>query len=118
MGDPVTHFEINSSDPERARTFYSDVFTWLMKPARPANYKFADPDAGGIGIWGGIGPKRLQRSFMTLYISVRDLDETLRKVVASGGTVIAPPYEPGTGTWIAHFTDPDGNIVSLLKAEP
>src|SRR5438445_43762 len=58
MGDPVTNFEVNSSDPAKARRFYSAVLGWKMNEVPQTNYTFVDTDANGKGIGGGIGPLR------------------------------------------------------------
>ena len=58
MGAPVSNFEINSKDPAKARQFYTDVLGWKMNYMPENNYTFVDPDSGGQGIGGGIGPLR------------------------------------------------------------
>jgi predicted enzyme related to lactoylglutathione lyase len=112
MGDPVTNFEVNSSDPAKARRFYSTVLGWKMNET-PNNYTFVDTDAGGKGIGGGIGPLRGPKPFVTFYVVVRDLNATLKKATDAGGKVVFPATKVGPTTTIALFSDPDGNVIGL-----
>ena len=51
----------------------------------------------------------------SVYAQVPDLQATLDKVVALGGTVVMAPTEILPGTTLALFTDPAGNILSVVN---
>ena len=52
---------------------------------------------------------------VTIYVQVASLDETLAKVEELGGKTVTPPTDvPGSPT-IAHFQDPEGNVMGLVK---
>jgi uncharacterized protein len=119
MGYPVVHFEINtSSQPELAR-FYSEAFDWSMQP-ETEDYIQINTDGvcagtGAPGIEGGIGPSDPGDDFVTLYVQVPDLEETLGQVVELGGEVDMPPTEAGRIVF-AIFRDPAGNRIGLVRA--
>lgn len=53
-----------------------------------------------------------------LSISVDDVDETLGRVVALGGSVRGGPDDMPWGQRVAHILDPDGNPVNLTQPAP
>jgi hypothetical protein len=86
------------------------VYAELNRQLRPTG----QTRKGGIG--GGIttpppgAPKQIVN-----YILVNDIASVLEQVRRSGGDVVTPAMEvPGAG-WLAHFTDPDGNVLGLWK---
>src|SRR5436190_24365081 len=38
MGQPVVHFEIIGTDPEKLQSYYSDLFGWQINSDNPMNY--------------------------------------------------------------------------------
>ena len=117
MGHPVTNFEINSADPEKARAFYTDVLGWKMNFMPENDYTFVDTDAGGKGIGGGIGPLRGPKPFVTFYVVVADVDATVQKAAKAGGKVVFPATRVGPTTTIALFSDIDGNVIGLTDGK-
>ncbi|WP_069174223.1 VOC family protein [Streptomyces griseus] len=53
-----------------------------------------------------------------LSIDVDDVDETLGRVVALGGSVRGGPDDMPWGQRVAHIQDPDGNPVNLTQPVP
>lgn len=133
MPRPV-HFEIHSSDPERAQRFYGDVFGWRFQQFGGMPYWLVttgdgDPLHGTPhsepGIDGGLvqrqgeGPVAGQSvNAFVVTIDVPDAKAYLDKAVAAGATLAVPlDAVPGVG-WLAYVTDPDGNLVGLMQADP
>lgn len=113
MAHPVVHFEINSPDADKVRSFYGSLFGWKIDANNPMNYGMVD--TGGDGIPGGIGSS--DQKSLTFYVQADDLQAVLDKVETLGGKVVMPVTEiPGTETTLAQFSDPDGNVVGLVKA--
>ncbi len=116
MANPVVHWEMWSEDPERASSFYSEVFGWNIRAIPEMNYHLAEK-GGDSGIGGGImkpqqGPWPAK---LTVYIDVDDMDAAREKIVAAGGTMVVEPMEvPGVGA-MALFEDPDGRVMGLWK---
>jgi len=112
----ICHVEIPSDDVSSARQFFADVFGWTFEemPMGESTYTMYQTRQGGIG--GGImtpppgAPKQVVN-----YILVNDIAPVLEQVRRAGGDVVTPTMEvPGAG-WLAHFTDPDGNVFGLWK---
>jgi predicted enzyme related to lactoylglutathione lyase len=117
MPNPVVHFEVVGKDGKKLQDFYSRVFGWKIDANNPMNYGLVDN--GGQGINGGVGAGDPNGpGHATFYIEVNDTDEFLKKVEAAGGkTVMATETVPDMVTF-AMFSDPEGNLVGLVKAEP
>jgi predicted enzyme related to lactoylglutathione lyase len=116
MGKKIVHFEIMGKNAARLHAFYAELFDWnLGQPmAEMGNYAMVDPASSGVA--GGIGEQSDGAARVTLYTEVEDLQATLDKAVALGGTVAMPPTEiPGIVTF-ALFQDPEGNLFGLTKA--
>lgn len=114
MGQPVVHFEIIGKDREKLSRFYSSVFGWNVNPIPEMNYGMVETGGGG-GIAGGIGQG--DESLVTIYIEVSDPQAYLDTVVKQGGKVVMPVMEiPGAVT-MAQFSDPEGHVIGLVKAQ-
>ncbi len=117
MGAAVTHFEILSRNGDQMKEFYSKLLGWEINSNNPMNYGMIQPQGRGIG--GGIsspGPGGL--THVTIYAEVPDPQGTLDLAVSMGATVNLPVTEiPGMVTY-ALFTDPDGNRIGIVKAQP
>lgn len=116
--NPVTWFEIPVSDIKRAATFYERVLGVSldrndMGGSEMAWFPMAQgaPGAAGTLIQGeGYTPSH---NGSLVYISVGDIEGTLKKVAASGGKTIVPKMSIGEHGYIAHFEDCEGNRVAL-----
>jgi predicted enzyme related to lactoylglutathione lyase len=113
----VVHFDILAEKPEALIKFYSKVFGWKFeKWDGPMEY-WMIMTGEGPGIDGGMGLKGPQSANANT-IDVENVDETLEKVVAHGGTIIAPKGAiPGIG-WFALFKDSDDNVFGLMQEDP
>jgi predicted enzyme related to lactoylglutathione lyase len=118
MGYPVVHFEINTaSQPELAR-FYEEAFGWSMQ-REAEDYIQIDTNGvcagtGAPGIDGGIGPSDPGDDFVTFYVQVPDVDETLAQVVELGAEVDVPVTGAGRIVF-AIIRDPHGNRIGLVR---
>ena len=119
----VVHFEIPFTNVDGIKNFYTQVFNWTFtKWEGPEDYwlittgKQEEPgiDGGLIPAMGDMGASR----GMINTIDVDDLDQTLTRVMANGGTVIMPRGPvPGVG-WLAYVRDPEGTVIGMMQADP
>ena len=118
MANPVTWFEIIGSDSERLQKFYREVFNWkLAAPvAAMGNYSLLEGFQPGIG--GGVGGSANDQSRVTVYIEADDPQKYLDKAVAKGARMLMPVTTVTPTTTIAMFSDPAGNTMGILKANP
>jgi uncharacterized protein len=124
MGQPVVHFEIIGKDPAKLRSYYGGLFGWEFDTNSPVaeavsqsgNYGFVNRNSApdGSGIPGGVGGGAGYESHTIFYIGVPDVEAALRKAESLGGKrQLGPVAKPGGGLTVAHFTDPEGNLVGL-----
>lgn len=124
MGQPVVHFEIIGTDPAKLRGYYGELFGWGFDTSGPVasavsevgNYGFTEGNTtdGGSGIPGGVGGGTGYAPQTIFYVGVPDVEDALRKAESLGGTRrMGPVRSPGTDLVVAHFTDPEGNLVGL-----
>jgi len=120
MANPFVHVELNTSDPEKAKTFYSKLFQWQLEDmpnsAVPSNAYTLIKVGSGTG--GGImkqipgGP-----AGWLAYVEVDDLEAITRKAQSLGGKVMKDVTEvPGMG-WFSFIQDPTGAILGLWKTK-
>jgi predicted enzyme related to lactoylglutathione lyase len=123
MGQPVVHFEIIGTDPQKLRGYYGALFGWEFDTSspvsdavsEPANYGFVDRKTtdDGTGIPGGVGGGRGYHPHVIFYAGVPDVEAALRKAERLGGTRRMGPERAPTGLVVGHFTDPEGNVVGV-----
>jgi uncharacterized protein len=125
MPQPVIHFEIIGTDPDRLRGFFGDLFDWQYERtpvaaavSEPDNYGFIDllSAADGSGIRGGVGGGPGYESHAVFYVGVPDVEQALERAEQLGGVRIMGPETSPTGLVVGHFTDPEGNLIGLVSA--
>ena len=115
MPNPVIHWEIAAKDAAALQAFYRELFGWEIETGSMRNYGIVR-SGGPNAIGGGIMQTEGQMPpYMTVYAQVDDVQASLEKAVALGGTQVVPPTEiPGMGRF-AMFTDPEGNLFGVYK---
>lgn len=115
----VIHFELTADDPERATRFYSNVFGWeIHKWEGPQDYWLIKTGENSeLGIDGAIMRREQNMPPTTNTIGVPSVDEFVDKIVAAGGTVVAPKMPiPGVG-YFAYCTDSEGNLFGIMQSD-
>lgn len=118
---PIVHVEVRGLDEPTLRDFYHDIFGWTRDEALSVD-DYSVSKIGGGGLTAGTGhvPDWHARA-CTFYIQVDDIDETLVRIGAAGGTAVMPrtvgPEEFPTEhiRVFTKFLDPAGNIVGLVE---
>lgn len=115
--NPVSYFEIPVTDMNRAVVFYEAVFGVSLERTMVDGHEMAlfGYDADGAGVSGALakGDSYVpSASGPRIYFSVADIDETLRKAVAMGGSIAYPKTSVGD-FWVAEFRDSEGNQIAL-----
>ena len=112
MTHGVVHWEIGGRDLDSLTRFYGDLFGWEAA-GFDEDYRMV---SAGDGIGGGLMRCRGEvPPYVTVYVSVDDLDATLARVKDLGGTPLVPPTPiPGVGAF-ALFQDPEGNTIGILS---
>ena len=116
MPNPIIHWEIQAKDRVKAQEFYSKLFDWHVDDGNRMNYGMVDTHSEG-GINGGIGDSQDGTPRVTFYAQVDDLQKYLDKAEELGGKTIMPPMEIPDTVTLAMFSDPEGNIIGLVKEQ-
>lgn len=113
MPNPIVYFEITGKDKAVLEDFYRAVFDWQLTPAGE-NYSHV---AAGAGVTGGIG-RAMGGSpgYVTFFVEVADIAETLTVVEGRGGQRLMGPQQMPNGPLIALFTDPEARVIGLIQA--
>ena len=109
----VIHFEVTGKDQKALQTYYSDLFGWKLNSDNPGGYGMTSPESTGpvvIGSdpTGGAG-------WVTGYVTVANIDDTLAKATSLGGKVVMPKFSPDGTAQLAMVADPEGHILGLTE---
>jgi predicted enzyme related to lactoylglutathione lyase len=119
MGNPVLHFEVTGEDPKRLRQYYAQLFGWEFDTSSPVAPSVSEAGNYGFlnstdGIPGGVGGGAGYPSHAMFYVGVDDVEAALRQAESLGGKrVMGPEQNPSGQLVVAHFTDPEGNLIGL-----
>jgi predicted enzyme related to lactoylglutathione lyase len=122
MPRPV-HFEIHAADMDRAQAFYEAMFGWSFQ-SWGEDYRVITTGTEGPGINGGMVRRRGDppqggepvNAFMCT-IDVADVDASVARVQAEGGSIALPKMAiPGVG-WLAYVKDVEGNLLGLMQSD-
>jgi predicted enzyme related to lactoylglutathione lyase len=117
MANPFVHVELNTTDVEKAKTFYSSLFAWTLEdmPMGPqGTYTLIKV---GEGTGGGIlkHPVPGAPSTWLAYVGVDDIAASTAKAKSLGAKVMLDVTEvPGAG-WMSVIIDPTGAALALWK---
>ena len=115
----VIHFEISAEKPERAATFYGEVFGWNVRRWEgPQEYWLVN--TGGdeeVGINGGILLRHLPKQGTMNVIDVSSIETFLEKVKRHGGKIISPKVPVSGVGYMAYCEDSEGNPFGILQAD-
>ena len=108
--------ELYSPDPVAAFDYYAGQYGWTKGQTMPmgpmGDYQLFQAD--GVDIGGMMkAPDHVPPSW-GYYFGVEDIDETVTRVQANGGTILNGPMEVPGGAWIIQAADPQGAFVCAV----
>lgn len=117
----INWVELATRDIDKAEAFYRSLFGWETEdfPAGPTRYLlYGSRDAK----WGGLLQMTPEwgdmPSHWSIYVQVEDVDATIARATAAGGSVCVPPFDiPKVGR-IARIDDPSGAGFYLIAPNP
>ena len=133
----VVHFEIHADDLDRAQKFYESVFGWKFIVMGPemGNYRLIETGPGpdemakgvkmeDLGINGGMLKRNAEKPkdgmspmAFVCTIGVDDLDASIAKARAAGGSEHMAKMAVGGVGWLAYYADTEGNIFGMMQAD-
>jgi predicted enzyme related to lactoylglutathione lyase len=101
--------------------FYGQVFGWQFKQDDPSGNHWSVTTVEGSqsgGINGGLARKQEGSSRVAINIAVSNIDDSIAKIKAAGGTILGPKQNiPGQGI-LAICKDPDGIVFGVVQRSP
>jgi uncharacterized protein len=122
LNNPGVYFEIPATDLPRAMQFYQAVFGYTFEQVdihgnQMANLPFTDQ---ATGITGALAKGEIYKPSVTgtlIYLHSSNIDETLKKANAAGGTTLFPKTAVGGLGYSAEIKDSEGNRVGLFETK-
>jgi len=113
--------DTNQPDPEKAASFYGDLFGWetedVMPAGSPARYFMGRLHGGDVAAIGSIPEGGPPIAAWNTYIWVESADDTATKVTEAGGKVLAMPFDVSDAGRMGVFADPEGAAFSIWQAK-
>jgi predicted enzyme related to lactoylglutathione lyase len=116
MANPFVHLELNTTDVDKAKAFYTKLFAWKLEDI---------PMPGGtytmISVGEGTGGAMMKHpmpgapSMWLAYVQVDDIAAATQKAKSLGATVIKDVTEVMGAGWLSIITDPTGAPLGLWK---
>ena len=117
MANPFVHVELSTTDPAKAKSFYSQLFDWKLEDTEMGpdmTYTMIQP---GEGTGGGLMKQMMPGapSSWLAYVVVDDVKAATAKAKSLGAAVLKDVSEvPGMG-WFSIITDPTGAALGLWQ---
>ena len=118
MVNAFVHVELSTTDPGKAKAFYSKLFSWKMEdmPMGPGmTYTLIRP---GKSPEGGLMQTQVPNapSFWLTYVDVEDVKAATAKATSLGATVMRDVTEVAGMGWFTIIIDPTGAALGLWQA--
>ena len=116
MPNPFIHVELNTTDVDKAKAFYGQLFDWKLEDVQMGDLSYTMIGVGS-GTGGGImkQPMPGESSFWLAYVQVDDIAAATAKAKSLGAKIVRDVTEvPGAG-WLTIIMDPTGAGLGLWK---
>jgi predicted enzyme related to lactoylglutathione lyase len=118
MANPFVHVELNTTDVNKAKTFYGKLFDWKLEdvPMPGGSYTMIKPEKG---TGGGMmkHPVPGAPSSWLAYVEVDDIEGATKKAKSLGATVMKDVTEITGAGWLSIIVDPTGACLGLWKGK-
>lgn len=114
--------ELNTRDPEAARSFYGAVFGWgfegrEFEAGTYTSIKLGESSVGGMIDITGRAPDEVPPHWL-VYFAVDDTDATVARATESGGELMLEPFDIAEVGRIAIIKDPFGAVFAVMTPDP
>jgi predicted enzyme related to lactoylglutathione lyase len=118
MANPFVHVELNTTDINKAKTFYGKLFDWKLEdmPMGADSYTMIKV---GEGTGGGMMKQMVPGapSAWLAYVNVDDINAATKKAKSLGATIMKDVTEVMGAGWLSIIVDPTGAPLGLWKAK-
>ena len=117
MQNLFVHVELNTTDVDKAKEFYSQLFDWKLQDMElgpSGTYTMIDM-GGDFG--GGMlkNPMPGVPSFWLAYVAVDDIGAATRRAAELGAKVVKDSVEVPDMGWLSILEDPTGAAIALWE---
>jgi predicted enzyme related to lactoylglutathione lyase len=109
----ICYIEIPANSIDGSATFYSKIFGWRIRTRDDGSTAFDDGIGEVSGTW-ILNRKPATEPGLIVSIMVDSVDETIKKIEASGNKIVNKIALSET-EFIAWFADPAGNVIGLYE---
>ena len=113
MVSKIKHIKIAGVDGYKLQVFYGKLFGWGISRREVGGFDYHDIDIPGA-LTAGIRHEPKGEPEIVIYVEVNDLDRSVEKAEALGGSIRIPPTQHGSLRF-ALIEDPEGNPVGLTE---
>jgi uncharacterized protein len=109
--------DLQTSDLDRARSFYGDVFGWTADDPNPDFGSYVNFRSRGVLVAGLMlaDEQAPVSDVWSVYLATDDAEKTTELAVAAGAQVIVPPMRVGDMGTMGFVADPTGAAVGLWQ---
>ena len=109
----ICYLELPSRDVKESAAFYQAICDWKIRTRSDGSVAFDDGVGEVSGTW-RTDRKPVSEIGLLVHIMVDDIEKTIQKVKANGGTIVQPVGMDAPEI-TAQFQDPSGNILGLYQ---
>ncbi|MFA6985689.1 MAG: VOC family protein [Arenimonas sp.] len=119
MTNPFVHVELNTTDLNKAQSFYGKLFDWKTADENIAGGTYTTINAGE-GTGGGMMAQKMPGapSEWLPYVAVEDIEAATQKAKKLGALILKDVTEVPDMGWFSIITDPTGAHLGLWKPKP
>jgi hypothetical protein len=120
MANPFVHVELHTTDLEKAKSFYGQLFDWKLEEMPMGDGTTYTMIGVGSGTGGGMMKQVTPGapSHWLAYIEVADVKASTAKAKSLGGNVLQDVMEVMGMGWISIIQDPTGAVSGLWQPKP
>ncbi len=119
MANPFVHVELNTTDVDKAKEFYNQLFDWELEdmPMGPSGAYTVIKVGDGTG--GGLlrNPMPGVPSFWLAYVLVDDISAATKKAESLGAKIVKDSIEVPDMGWLSIIADPTGAALGLWQTK-
>lgn len=119
MANPFVHVELNTTDIDKAKDFYTKLFDWTLEDVDMGPSGTYSIIKVGEGTGGGMlkNPMPGVPSFWLAYVLVDEIGAATKKAASLGAKVVKESVEVPNMGWFSIIEDPTGAALALWQAK-
>ena len=110
--------DLLSSDPDKSRAFYGELFGWTSEDAGEEYGHYINFAKDGVTVAGGMGKNEQQQNLpdgWSVYLATDDARKTADAAASNGGQVIMPPMDVMDLGTMVFVSDPGQAVVGAWQ---